>query len=71
MDGQDGGGSKQKTTKPHGNPHPKRGSIMKQIIRDLTGGGGGGGNDSGSGGGGGDTGSSGSAAGGGGCYGTY
>ena len=25
--------------KPHGNPHPKRGSIIKTIITDLTGGG--------------------------------
>jgi hypothetical protein len=33
MDGQDGGQRK----KPHGNPHPKRGSIFKTIITDLTG----------------------------------
>nr|CAB3501170.1 unnamed protein product [Digitaria exilis] len=54
MDGQepqDGDG--QQKTKPHGNLPPKRGAIMKQIIKDLTGGGGGGkDNDSSNGGGG-------------------
>jgi hypothetical protein len=38
MDGQDSGQRK----KPHGNQHPKRGSIMKTIITDWTGGSGGG-----------------------------
>ncbi|KAE8769065.1 hypothetical protein D1007_59404 [Hordeum vulgare] len=42
MDGQDRGGQGQgQRRKPDGNRNPKRGSIIKTIIYDLTGGGGG------------------------------
>lgn len=52
MDGQGGG----QTSKPHGNPYPRRGDIKKKIIKDWTSGGGGSDNTGGNGGGGGDAG---------------
>jgi hypothetical protein len=58
MDGQDGAGQRKK---PHGNPHPKRGSIKQGIIggwfgkKDSSGAGNDGGNDDDNGSGGGGT----------------
>jgi len=44
------GGDPPTPRKPQGNPYPRRGDVMRKIIKDLTGGGGGGSNGSGSGG---------------------
>jgi len=37
------GGDPPTPRKPQGNPYPRRGDVMRKIIKDLTGGGGGGG----------------------------